>query len=275
MSKTEKFKIKERVLIIGINSRIGSALKDYLLSKNISVFGTTRKKESTDKSTYYLDLENPNLNIFSTKFTTVIICAATTDMVECNADPEKYKSINVTNTIRLINSLAKNGCFIIYLSSNAVFNGEKQFYNFDDETSPTTLYGKFKVEVEKFLTSKLPKQACVLRLTKVITKETKFIERWVMEAKAGKEIKTFSNRFLSPVDVENVVKAIFVLIREKLGGIYQLGGQNELSYTEYAHLYFKNEKSVIDLITAETEDTLSGFTYNSLMTHLPRKSESQ
>jgi dTDP-4-dehydrorhamnose reductase len=271
MHRTVNFTSQEKTLIVGINSRIGSALKNFLVSKNIMLFGTTRKKEMVNEHTHYLDLEDPEISVFATHFTTAVICAATTDLNELSANPEKYKILNVINTIRLIEMLAKNGCFIIYLSSNAVFNGEKQFYKFNEETSPTTLYGKFKVEVEEFLTKKLPIESCVLRLTKVITKKTKFIERWEKEAKAGDEIRTYDNRLMSPVDIEYVVNAIFLLITEKKGGIYQLGGQNEISYTDYARIYFKNNNSALSLIRPETENTKSGFTYNSLFTHLPTK----
>lgn len=261
----------ENVLIIGVDSKIGSALKKHLVTKNITVVGTTRKKENLNKNTYYFDLEKSDFQIFDKKFTTAIICAATTDIAECEKEPLKHKKINVTNTIKLIEQLFKNNIFVIYISSNAVFNGEKQFYRHNDKTCPTTLYGKFKTEVEEFLTDKLEHKSCVLRLTKVITKDTKFIERWKSEANSGKKIKTSTNRFLSPINVKNVVDSIELLINQKCVGIYHLGGEEEISYTEYAKKYFQNNKSALKLIISETEDAADNITYNSLSTYLPAR----
>ena len=71
-----------------------------------------------------------------------------------------------------------NGSFIIYLSSHAVFNGEKAFYNHNDTTCPITVYGKHKNEVENYLTKNIKKNSCILRLTKVITNNTPFNKKW-------------------------------------------------------------------------------------------------
>ena len=74
---------QENVLIIGVDSQIGSALKNHLTIKKITVFGTTRKKERANLNTYYFDLEKPNFEIFTNKFTSVVVCAATTNIAEC------------------------------------------------------------------------------------------------------------------------------------------------------------------------------------------------
>jgi dTDP-4-dehydrorhamnose reductase len=163
---------QENVLIIGVDSQIGIALKNYLTTKKITVFGTTRKKENTNLNTYYFDLEKPDFEIFTNKISSVVFCAATTNIAECEKDPQKHQAINVTNTIKTIEKLAQNNSFVIYLSSNAVFDGKKAFYKNKDKTCPTTLYGKFKTEVEEYLTTELENNSCVLRLTKVITKNT-------------------------------------------------------------------------------------------------------
>jgi dTDP-4-dehydrorhamnose reductase len=44
----------------------------------------------------------------------------------------------------------------------------KKNYNVSDKTCPLNIYGKMKVEVEEFLSSKLKRESCILRLTKII-----------------------------------------------------------------------------------------------------------
>lgn len=263
---------KPNVLIVGADSQIGSALKDHLIQKDIVVFGTTRKKETANEIIYYLDLENPEFDALNEKFDSVVVCAATTSIAKCEEAPQKYKNINVTNTIKLIDKLAANGSFVIYLSSNAVFDGKKPFYKNTDKTCPVTLYGKFKNEVEEHLTNNLADRSCVLRLTKVITQNTPFIERWKSDSNNGLKIKTYVNKLLSPIHIDDVIETIQLLIQKKSKGIYHLGGDEEISYTEYAKLLFKDRPLALDLISAEVEPSINDqLTHNSLMTQLPIK----
>ena len=260
---------RERVLIIGSDGQIGNCLKKYLDKKKITTFETTRRRRrKIKKNIYYFDLKKPNFKYLENKFTSAVICASTTNISLIEKEPHKHQIINVKNTIKLIKELSKKKIFIIYLSSNSVFNGKKQFYEYKDKTSPITLYGKFKVKIEEYLTTKLKYKSCVLRLTKVITKNTPFIERWKKEAKQGKTIKTFINRYLSPIDIGNVVDKIHLLIKEKQCGIFQLGGIEEISYTKYAYKFFNKSKYALNIISAEIDK--NGKKFNSLKTHLPK-----
>lgn len=261
-------KERERVLIIGADGQIGKALKEYLIKKKITTFGTTRRKRKHRKNMYYFDLENPDFKYLQNKFTSAVICASTTNISLIEKEPYKHHLINVENTIKLIKEIAKKNIYIIFLSSNLVFNGRKKFYKYNSKTSPTNLYGKFKVLVEEYLTNKLKDKSCILRLTKVITKKTPFIERWKKDAKNSKIIKTFKNRYLSPIDIGNVVDKIHLLIKNKECGIFQLGGNEEISYTEYAYKFFKKFGYSLNFISAESDKNKK--TFNSLKTHLPR-----
>jgi 2-polyprenyl-3-methyl-5-hydroxy-6-metoxy-1,4-benzoquinol methylase len=172
----------------------------------------------------------------------------------------------------LIEKLVQNDCFVVYLSSNAVFSGEKQLYEYNDKTCPTNNYGKFKTEVEEYLTKNLESKSCILRLTKVIAKNALFIERWNEDAKLGKTIKAFTNKYLSPVDIEHVIASIHLLIEQKRGGIYQYGGTEEISFAEYAQRYFKNNVAALKLIKA-VKDQSTEISYGSLRTHLPTQED--
>lgn len=258
----------KKVLIVGIESQIGSALKELLINNSFDVKGTTRKKE-TNKNTYFLDLEEPDYEVINKKFNSIIICAAVTNIAKCEENPNECGKINVTNTIKLIDTAVANNSFVVFLSSNAVFDGSKSFYKYTDTTNPKTRYGKFKNAVEKYIKNRKSDKVCVLRITKVITKNTPFIKRWENESASGLSIRA-TNRLLSPVPIDRVVDTIKLLIDRKQSGIYQLGGSEEVSYFEYAHSYFKNSSKNLKLITAGNEGaTPLSIEYNSLTTYLP------
>jgi dTDP-4-dehydrorhamnose reductase len=259
-----------KLLIVGVDSQIGSALRDHLMKQAFEVYGTTRNQSTVNTYRYYFDLERPNYEILNNKFDLVVICAGVTNIAQCQKSPKLCRQINVTNTIDLIRKLETDNTFIIYLSSSLVFNGAKAFYGVSDSTSPIVQYGKFKVEVESYLANK--KNCCVLRLTKVISPITPFIAQWEKDAKAGLQIKTFSNVYLSPVSISNVVDSIQLLMTQKQNGVFHLGGGVELSYTEYARELFRRSPKKIKLISENIAPVGQKVTpHNSLATYLPTK----
>ena len=84
-------------------------------------------------------------------FDCVIICAAITNIAECEENPNLCKKINLINTIRLIDNVIANDSFVIFLSSSAVFDGTQSFYKHTDETNPISEYGKCKNFVEEHI----------------------------------------------------------------------------------------------------------------------------
>ena len=63
---------KKKVLIVGIESLIGSHIKRKF-SKKFKIYGTSYKKNKLNKKTFFLNLKNPNLNIISNFFFFIIL----------------------------------------------------------------------------------------------------------------------------------------------------------------------------------------------------------
>jgi dTDP-4-dehydrorhamnose reductase len=124
----------EKILIIGQDSQIGSFLKKKL--KNFNLYGTTRHKDRVSTKTLFFDLEEPTFQIDFSRFDAAIICASVTNLQKCNQKIEECERINVQNTIKLIDILSSHNCFSVFLSSNAVFDGKKPFYDIHSKVNP-------------------------------------------------------------------------------------------------------------------------------------------
>tara|TARA_E500000178_G_scaffold352761_1_gene416934 strand:- start:263 stop:1087 length:825 start_codon:yes stop_codon:yes gene_type:complete len=268
-SKKESLKAKDKVLIVGGNGQIGKELYSYLKKKNINVFKTTRDKKLTNRKTFYFDLEKPSYEFIKNQFTAVVICAGATNISLIAKKPRKFRNINVINTIKLIKELSKKKIFIIFLSSNSVFDGKKQFYKHSDKICPINFYGKYKCEVEKYLNYNLKKKSCILRLTKVISKNTPLIKHWNRELNKGKIIWAYKDRFIAPVKILKVIQTIAILIKKKQNGIFQLSGKKEISNFEFAKYFYKKLPAFIKLIKSKAFNKNGMTKYNSLKTHLP------
>jgi dTDP-4-dehydrorhamnose reductase len=259
----------KNVLVIGVNSQIGSELFKKLKKESYNVSGTTRKSEKTEEDFFHFDLSNPDFDTDLTKYDCVIICAGITNIAQCEFEPDTCEKINSINTIALIDKCVDSKCFVIFLSSNAVFDGKKPFYKHTDTTGPVSRYGEFKLTVEKYIQDLPSNSACVLRLTKVITDNTPFIQKWKTESESGKLIKAFSNRFISPVDINEVIDSIILLINHRQGGTFHLGGQEEISFYEYARKIFSLKPNILSRISAVAADKSVIDNHSSLKTFLP------
>jgi dTDP-4-dehydrorhamnose reductase len=264
--------LSRSVLIIGIDGQIGSCLQRTLVKNNFDVFGTTRKNENVNSKTFFFDLADPKINLPLSQFDSVVICAGISEIQKCEQEAQECKKINVTNTIKLINSCAAHNCFIIFLSSNTVFDGSKPFYNVDAETNPKTNYGKFKLEVELYLKINYSSSS-ILRVTKVVTDKARFIEHWNKECVEGRKILAFTNRLLSPAPISTVVESIILLVDREISGLFHVGADEEISYYDYAKKFFVGNKKALSLLTPVLDPSLSDkpLMYNSLLTHLPKK----
>jgi dTDP-4-dehydrorhamnose reductase len=264
---------KLRVLIVGSDGQLGAALSKYLASNGYNVQATTRRAARTDARTFLFDLESPSFEFANTPYDCVVVCAGLTSIAACEKDPSLCERVNVTNTIALIDHFAARSSFIIFLSSTAVFDGNKAFYTFDDAANPATVYGRSKLAVETHIREKHKDRAATLRITKVISETTPFVERWLKDGKDGKPISAYTNRLISPVTIASVCDAVQLLAERKQGGVYQLGGDEEVSFFDFAHQYFAGDQKKLGLITA-TEDKSALSTsgaHSSLATYLPTK----
>lgn len=258
------------VLIVGSDGQIGSALLEHLKTKKFKVDGTSRKQKVAQDKLFF-DMAEPKLNIKLHDYDCVILCAAMTSINECEQNVNLCEKINLLNTITLIEQCVSSKVFVVFLSSIAVFDGKKPFYKYTDPTNPITKYGSCKAAVEDYILKQPANAACVLRLTKVITPQTPFIQSWRDNAAVGQEIKAFSNCLLSPLGIGDVIASIELLIEQKVSGVFQLGINEEISFYQYAREIFAKEPDMLKRVVATKAEDPVLIRHNSLTTHLPLK----
>ena len=261
-----------KLLIVGIDGVIGSNLFSTLPSYGWKVYGTSRDKSKTGSRIRFLDLKSPDLDLQNEQFAVAIICAAITSIYECEENPSESRDINVIGTIALIDSLLQRGTFVIFLSTNAIFDGSKAFFSITDPPNPLNKYGAFKLEVEEHLLKKKSADFAILRLTKLVTSQTNFIVTWNLLLEQRSNILAFSNRMLSPITMEEVESAISSIIMSKQTGVFHLGGQDELSYFDFAKKYFSDQPISLSLIRDCIDPLIppNQIQHNSLLTLLPK-----
>ncbi len=257
-------------LVIGGDGQIGRALVDLLPSYGIRAAKTTRRQGEVGPNVHYFDMATMSPLPWSS-YDVVIVCAAITNMDECERDPARCELINTTNTIRVIQECAAAGRFVIYLSTNAVFDGSKPFYDVQDVPKPTTAYGRSKRMVEEYIHQNSNINAAVLRLTKVVNEAARFVASWYRSLLAGENILAYTNRYVSPISLQQVAEAVALLARFRQAGVFQLGGNKEMTYYEYAKDIFADNDAALRLLKPIVDPSVNDGVpvYTSLKTHLP------
>jgi dTDP-4-dehydrorhamnose reductase len=183
--------------------------------------------------TIYLDLFDPSTWQISGMNHVAYVCAAISRYADCHADPKGSRLLNVTNTTKLIRYLVERGCFVVYVSSNAVFDGSFPHAKTIDPVAPQTEYGRQKAEVEARI-AELGCQVCILRVAKVFPKNPPLLTNWIAELRDGKVIHPFRDLSCAPVPLEMVSECLIRLGSTEKEGIWHLSGERDVSYAELA-----------------------------------------
>ena len=220
-------------LIVGGDSDIGMAIADNWNNNNIPFHASTRRISLISGERPYIDLSDVNTIInINFAYDVAIITAGVTSIDKCERNPEETRNINVVNTSLLINKLHSQGAYVMFLSSNQVFDGRTNLQKVNDEKSPITQYGGQKSEMED-LVSKLEGYS-ILRLTKVIHPEFSLFKEWDSKLMKNIEIKAFTDMVFCPVDIDTVISKIDGLLTNKVNGIYHCSGDVDITYYKYA-----------------------------------------
>lgn len=223
-------------LIIGGSSQLGLSLADYLEARDISYVKTTRK-QADNSLDIYLDLFNfeKSINI-SNSVKTAYFLAGISDIQYCEMNREYVHVINVIKTLELIRYLSSQSVHTVFVSSASVFDGRKQKYSVDDAKNPRNFYGVCKSEVEDaILKEKL--NASIFRVGK-IAKRLPVIGKWEYEMSIGKKPTVYSNRYISPLSVEQFTEHLVTLGTAAQSGVNQISANDEINYMELFNRLF-------------------------------------
>ena len=223
----------------------------------VQVQGTSRKGTPPHLA---LDLENPDAWPELPVADVTYLCAAITKLDLCENNPDATRIINVERLQKIAKKLLTRGSFVVFLSSNQVFDGSMPARDADDETCPINNYGKQKAEFERWLlTSRKP--AAILRLTKVLSEPLPIIHTWKKSLLAGKSIEAFDDLVMAPITLASTITALEQIGQKKRAGIFQLSGE-DISYFQLAKKLAKSldvSESLVSPISAQSKGILLQF----------------
>jgi len=238
-------------LLIGGDSELGAATYRYLQKRGQPVQATTRRPETVSAERPFFDLQTSSDSWQLGKDAdAACIFAAVARVLDCATDPLGSAAINVTQTLRLIDKLNADGTYVLYLSSNQVFDGNNANVPVEAPTCPVSEYGHQKATAEAAIRERIARGAPIgiLRLSKVLSPNLKLIQQWTDALLSGKSIRAFNDMAVAPVPIDMASAAIARLLKDRTPGVYQLSGPRDVAYFEIARHLARALGASTDLI---------------------------
>jgi len=232
-----------RILITGASGLLGSKLVELSIKKGYEVYSGFYGHKPSDGFPVRVDVSDRNSVEKTFKIAkpdVVIHAAALTNVDKCEVDKELAWSINVVGTKNIVEQSKKFEAFLIYVSTDYVFDGEKGMYKETDDPNPINYYGLTKLEGEKIVADTLD-DYCIVRSSVIYgarpaSGKINFALWVIKQLKNGKTINIVTDQYVSPTLNTNLAEMILEIAERRLTGIYHLAGATRISRYEFARL---------------------------------------
>ena len=232
--------VKLKFLVTGSAGLIGrQVVKD--LSETHEVFSCYNKSKPEHGNIIKMDLLNHEMisNVMSEKKPDVVIhLGAMTAVDLCETDQDSAFKINSQATEILAKESSKMNTFIVYVSTDYVFDGNTGMYEENDVTNPLGFYGKSKLLGEKSIQN-FSSDWCIARTSTPfgLHPTKKSFPIWIIEnLQKQNQIDVLSDQFTSPTYVPNLSKMLIEISERHLNGIFHVAGATKISRYEMASI---------------------------------------
>ena len=216
-----------RILITGGKGQLGRALSDALSGDDVAAPGHD-ELDITNRGALQAAMGEQRPEV-------VIHAAAWTDTAGCERDPERAIAINGAASGLVAEVCAEAGAAMVYVSSNEIFDGEKDtLYQEDDSPNPINYYGHSKLEGERQVQEKLDRSYIVRTSWLYGPGRVSFPEKIVQGAREKGSLRLVTDEIASPTWTVDLAQAIARLIREPAYGVYNLSNSGVCSRKEWA-----------------------------------------
>ena len=246
-----------KLLITGASGLYGSKLAQMALAKNIEVYSSDIQGLSIYGSFVKLDISGKEQveEAFKTIKPDVVVHAATlTDVDKCETNKELAWKVNVEGTKNIVEAAKSAGSFLIYISTDYVFSGEKGNYKETDKPDPINYYGLTKLKAEEIVQTQkeyfIGRPSVIYGSTPAAGKVN--FALWLIETLGkGERVKIVTDQWNTPTLNTNLAEMTLEVIERRLTGVYHTCGAIRVSRLEFAEQIaeaFGLDKSLIDKV---------------------------
>ncbi len=258
-----------RLFITGGSGLLGSKVAELALEKGYEVysgycnhrpeFGEPVRFDLTDPDSIVRTIENVKPDV-------IIHSAALTDVDRCEKEKDLAYRINVEGTKAVAEVTKKLNSFLIYVSTDYVFDGRRGMYKEDDETNPVNYYGYTKLLGEKHCRDFCIARTCVIYGAKPASGKINFALWLIERLEKGENVRIVTDQYITPTLNTNLARMILDAVEKEAKSIFHLAGATRVSRFEFAqgiartfglddNLIIPSKMSEINWIAARPKDS--------------------
>ena len=224
-----------KILITGAKGQLGKTLLPYLSESNLpekySVVLSDRDKLNLSRH------DSISSFLSSCKPSVIINCAAYTAVDKAEIEFEFAKKINDEAVGHIAGWASKNGCRLIQISTDFVFDGSKgKPYTPGDLATPIGVYGRTKQAGEKHVLEILNGSGVIVRTSWLYSEHRQnFVKKMIRLMSEKPELGVVNDQLGSPTSAHTLAKLLIKLIEnQSFCGIFHWCDGASITWYDFA-----------------------------------------
>ncbi|MBN2430279.1 MAG: SDR family oxidoreductase [Acidobacteria bacterium] len=250
-----------RLLITGLSGQVGSALARAAAGR-FEVTGSFFRQPTDHPGGFHWDLRKdiePVLDRYRPDL--IVHTAALSAPAHCEQHPDDAHRIHTLATRDMARWAQRRQAYLIFLSTDLVFDGRKGDYTETDPVNPLSVYGHTKRSGETACLE-LCSTAAVIRPALIYGRSRRGdrgADEQIRHALSdGRTLTLFVDEFRTPVWLDDLVHVLLHFLGRRITGLFHVGGPRRLSRWEFGWLVARAAAMPTDHIRPASLETFIG-----------------
>lgn len=227
-----------RCLVIGASGQLGRAVCASLRSTGDEVIEGVHRFPRADQ--VRANLSEPHevtSTIRSLKPEWIIIAGAFCGVDRAETERDLCRQVNVKGPQAIAESARDQGAFVVYYSTDHVFDGAQTSYREHDPVHPLNVYARSKAEGEAAIRALAPQRHLVIRTASLYGADLQrrnFVLRLVDQLRRGERVPVAEDQWGSPTYTDDLAQATRWLMDRHAVGTFHATGPEFMGRVSFA-----------------------------------------
>jgi dTDP-4-dehydrorhamnose reductase len=229
------------IIVTGASGLLGAAVVASSVQRNRKVLGLYRQHAVSLPGAQFSTFDLTNRAQVERVFeefhpTAVIHCAAQTNVDWCQEHAEEARQVNVEASGVLAEIAVRHHAYLLYVSTDSVFDGVCGNYVETDPPAPLNVYAQTKREGELVVLA-AHDSAGIARVTTYgwNVQNKQCLAEWILEQlRSGKTVPGFTDVFFCPIVANDLAEILLDMVDRRAAGIFHVVGTEAVSKYEFA-----------------------------------------
>lgn len=171
------------------------------------------------------------------EFDVVVHAAGMAAVDQVEKHPEEARKSNLDGTANIADACLRFGAHLIFISTNAVFDGKNPPYSEDCTPNPVNVYGKIKLDCERLVFERLPN--CAVARPILMFGWNHSVNRpnpatWIYDKLLrGEQISLVEDVYENPLYNLQCGRALWAIASKRASGLFHLAGGDKVNRLQF------------------------------------------